>query len=100
MKKIVLIAALALTLTSVRSNAQYVRTRPGFSINLSVGNRPQPPRSDYIWVEPEYQWRGRRYVEVPGHWVAPQRNRRGWVQGQWVYNKRRGYHWREGHWQR
>jgi len=100
MKKIVLIAAVALCFTTMQSNAQYVRTKPGWSINLSIGNRPQPPAANYIWVEPEWQWRGGRYVEVPGHWVAPAPRRRGWVQGSWQYNKRRGYRWREGHWQR
>jgi hypothetical protein len=41
------------------------------------------PRRGFVWVEGGYDWRGRRYVRLPGHWERI----------------RQGRQWHGGHWQ-
>jgi hypothetical protein len=41
------------------------------------------PRRGFVWVEGGYDWRGRRYVRLPGHWERV----------------REGRHWHGGHWE-
>src|SRR5689334_20980970 len=100
MKKILIVSVIALGLSVMKADAQYVRSKPGFSIGISIGPRDPRPYPDAVWVGPEWVWRNGYYVEVPGHWVRMQRRNTVWVQGDWNYNKRRGYHWRKGHWRR
>ena len=98
MKKIVFVIVMLLGLSLLKADAQYVRRKPGFSVNISL-NAPGPaPYRDAIWVGPEWGWRGGRYVEVPGHWVRAPRRGSVWVSGGWAYSNHRGYRWRGGHW--
>jgi len=96
MKKIVIVTIALVGLSFMKADAQYVRTRPGFSVNVSVGAPGPAPYAGAIWIGPEWAWRGGRYVEVPGYWARPGRHR-GWVAGHWRY-ARRGYRWVPGHW--
>lgn len=92
---IVLITTL-LGFSMLKANAQYVRTKPGVSVNISVGAPGPAPFSGAVWIGPEWVWRGGRYVQVPGYWTNPGRHR-GWAYGHWKHG-RRGYRWQEGHW--
>jgi hypothetical protein len=95
MKKTVLVIMVVLGLSLMKADAQYVRSKPGFSLNISIGAPGPPPYRDAIWVGPEWEWRHGHYVEVPGHWVR--RGRGAWISGDWVQH-RRGYRWHRGHW--
>jgi len=55
----------------LKSNAQYVAVRPGFSIGISIGTPGPAPFPGAIWVGPEWVWQAGRYVEVPGYWGRP-----------------------------
>jgi len=96
MKKLLITVMILLGLSLIKADAQYVRRKPGFSVNVTVGAPGPPPYSGAIWIGPEWTWRGGQYVEVPGYWARPGRHR-GWVSGQWR-NTHRGYSWRRGHW--
>jgi len=96
MKKIVFVVVALLALSLLKADAQYVRRRPGFSVNVSVGAPGPAPYAGAIWIGPEWAWRGGQYVEVPGYWARPGRHR-GWVVGHWR-SARRGYRWVPGHW--
>jgi len=96
MKKIVFVVVALLGLSLLKADAQYVRRRPGFSVNVSVGAPGPAPYAGAIWIGPEWAWRGGQYVEVPGYWARPGRHR-GWVVGHWR-SARRGYRWVPGHW--
>ena len=79
------------------ANAQHVKVRIGFPAGISIGAVGNRPYSNAIWIGPEWQWRGGRYVSVPGYWAKPHHYGAVWVQGQWKYS-RRGYRWVPGHW--
>ena len=100
MKKIIL-SMLVLggltVLTATKADAQYVRVRPSFSVNVHVGAPGPAPYADGVWVAPEWAWRGGRYVEVPGYWAHPARPRAVWVSGHWRHHPR-GHRWVPGHW--
>ena len=96
MKKLLITVMILLGLSLIKADAQYVRRKPGFSVNVTMGAPGPPPYSGAIWIGPEWTWRGGQYVEVPGYWARPGRHR-GWVSGQWR-NTHRGYSWRRGHW--
>lgn len=98
MKKIVFVVMLLLGLTLLKADAQYVRRKPGFSVNISFGAPGPPLYAEGVWVRPEWGWRGGHYVEVPGHWVRAPRRGSVWVSGGWVYSHHRGYRWRRGYW--
>ena len=98
MKKIVFVIVVLLGLSFLKADAQYVRRKPGFSVNISLNAPGTAPYRDAVWVGPEWGWRGGRYVEVPGHWVRAPRHGSAWVSGGWVYTNHRGYRWRKGHW--
>jgi hypothetical protein len=93
MKKIII--ALVIIVASIfnKAQAQFVRQRPSFSVNVAVG---RPPFAGAIWIGPEWEWRGGRYVEVPGYWARPGRV---WIPGHWKMT-RRGERWIPGHWRR
>ena len=80
----------------VKADAQYVRSKPGFSVNLSIGSRERVQHRGSVWVGPEWEWRGDRYVEIPGHWERERFGSR-WIPGHWA-GSRRGYRWIPGHW--
>ncbi|MDN7921267.1 YXWGXW repeat-containing protein [Burkholderia gladioli] len=57
---------------------------------LRRDRRPPPPRArGYVWADGYWDWRGGRYVWVPGRWIAARRGRR-WSSGQW---RRQGPNW-------
>src|SRR5258705_10803170 len=88
----------ALGLSIVNVDAQYVRRKPGFSVNISF-NAPGPqPYREAIRIGPEWTWRNSYYVEVPGRWVRTPRRGSAWISGRWIYTYHRGYRWRRGHW--
>jgi len=90
-------ALLGLALTVGPAAAQvYVRIGPP----PPVVERPGPvPRPGYVWIGGYHRWDGRRYVWVPGHYVAPPRHYHRWIPGHWAQGPR-GYYWVEGHWVR
>jgi hypothetical protein len=97
MKKIIFVFVLLLGFSILKADAQYVRRRPGFSVNISVGAPGPPPYREAIWVGPEWTWRGGRYVEVPGYWSKPRRQGSVWMSGGWRHEQR-GYRWHRGYW--
>lgn len=97
MKMISIVIITLFGLSALKADAQYVRRRPGFSVNVTVGAPGPAPYAGAIWIGPEWVWRGGHYVEVPGYWARPGRHR-GWAVGHWRYHHRRGYRWVPGHW--
>src|SRR5690349_19543788 len=61
-----------------------------------VREAPPPRRSGYIWDATDYEWRGGRYVRVPGRFIP---DRRGfvWVPGRWEF-RGGSYRWYPGAW--
>ena len=49
----------------IKADAQYVRRKPGFSVNISIGAPGPAPYNGAIWVAPEWEWRNGHYIEVP-----------------------------------
>ena len=96
-KALVAIAILFCSLSFTKADAQFVRTKPGFSLSISVGPQGIPPFPGAIWIGPEWAWRNGRYVEVPGYWGRPRRHAHNWNQGHWV-ETRHGYRWESGRW--
>jgi len=67
------------------------------------GNPPPPPsvervrpRRGFVWVEGGYDWRGRRYVRLRGHWER-MRPGRQWHGGHWEWQGDH-YAWVLGAW--
>jgi hypothetical protein len=82
-----------------------VATTP--AVITTVPAMPQPPSDtvqgispgpNYSWVAGYYDWRGDRYVWVPGTWVATPATTSVWVSGHWQPTAG-GYTWLPGHWQ-
>ena len=96
MKRIFIVATIMLGFSLLKADAQYVRRKPSFSVNVSIGAPGPAPYGGAIWVGPEWAWRDGRYVEVPGYWEKPGRHH-GWVPGHWKRG-RWGYRWIPGHW--
>ena len=71
MKKIIFAAIMLLSLSIFRANAQFVRTKPVFSVGVSVGTPGPAPYGGAVWIGPEWTWHGNRYVEVPGYGRSP-----------------------------
>jgi hypothetical protein len=97
MKRIIVVTIILLGLSILKSDAQYVRVKPGFSVGISIGAPGPAPYAGAIWIGPEWAWRGGRYVEVPGYWERPHRHHYAWIPGHWRYAGR-GYRWVPGHW--
>ena len=81
----------------VQSRAQHVRVKVGFPAGISVRAPGPRPFASAIWIGPEWQWRGGKYIVVPGYWAKPKHPRATWVPGYWKHS-RRGYRWIPGHW--
>ncbi|MCP5112042.1 MAG: BcpO-related WXXGXW repeat protein [bacterium] len=45
---------------------------------------PVRPSPAHVWIAGYRDWRGRRYVWVPGRWVRPPRPYAVWVPGYWT----------------
>jgi len=76
----------------------------GAQVYVRVGPPPRPrevvpvnPHPGWVWHEGYHRWDGRRYVWVPGEYVAPPRPGVRWVPGHWD-RRHGGYVWIEGHW--
>jgi hypothetical protein len=97
MKKLFVIATLfaGLQFISANGSAQvYVHVRPEAPVYV----RPQQPRPEHIWIEPEWVWRGGRYENVQGYWAPPRPGYR-YSAGYWRHS-RRGEMWVGGGWRR
>jgi len=96
--RLVGLALLATTLgacgTGYRA-AVYIPDRPPRAV---VEVRGAYPGSGHAWVRGYYQWTGRSYVWVPGHWERWPRARARWYDGSWRHDRRHGWYWVEGHW--
>lgn len=56
------------------------------------------PGAGYVWVAGYYDWRGDKYVWVPGSWVLTPNSASVWVSGHWQTSAG-GYNWVPGHWE-
>ncbi len=97
MKIKVVILVLFFAAAGSQVQAQHVRVRLNFPVGINVGAPAHRPYSGAVWIGPEWQWRGGRYVSTPGYWARPGRQGAVWVPGHWKYS-RRGYRWVPGHW--
>lgn len=97
MKKVVMITALVTMIGAFSSQAQRVRVRLDFPAGVAIAAPTPAPFAGAIWIGPEWNWRGGRYVCTPGYWAHPHARRSYWAPGHWQYT-RRGYSWRGGHW--
>lgn len=97
-KKLVLGGFLALTAAACGGGVHYVRRAP---------YPPPPPRAyrvtpapraaRVVWIDGYHDWRGRRYVWVPGRWVRPPRPNAVWIPGRWDHRGGRQV-WVSAHW--
>jgi hypothetical protein len=62
-----------------------------------VVTRPAPPAPGYVWIEEDWQPRGRGYAWHGGYWAAPPRPQAAWAPGYWRRSGR-GHAWAPGHW--
>jgi hypothetical protein len=95
MKQLTSIFALVLLLLSLNScSPGYVATVPEYRTNP----RPPSPGGKYVWVDGDWHWNGRtnRYVQRPGSWQTPKRNRT-YYPGRWETH-RKGMYWQRGQW--
>ncbi|MDZ4794753.1 MAG: hypothetical protein SGI83_10780 [Bacteroidota bacterium] len=53
--------------------AQHVRVRLNFPVEISMGAPSHRLSSGVIWIGPEWRWSSGRYVSVPGYWARPGR---------------------------
>ena len=62
--------------------------------------KPNPPKSNYIWISGHWNWNKKKhqYVWQEGQWVKPKKGK-VWVPGHYK-NIRGGYTWIPGHWKR
>jgi hypothetical protein len=52
MKKVIILCIMAFGLSLTKADAQYVRRKPGFSIGISIGNRPRRPTRELSGSDP------------------------------------------------
>lgn len=97
MKKKLSVVAFFFVIGISAANAQHVKVRLDFPVNVSIGAKGHRPYSDAIWIGPEWQWRGGRYEVVPGYWARPRHHGALWIPGHWQ-SSRRGEIWISGHW--
>ena len=97
MKKRVIALFVVLATGIMCAQAQRISVRLNFPGNAHARYYDRPSFSGAIWIGPEWQWRGGRYVSVPGYWSRPSRYGAVWVNGYWRHS-RHGYYWVPGHW--
>lgn len=95
MKKILLAGLIALFSSKVQS--QHINFRMNFPTGVSIGPSAPSPFRGGVWIGPEWQWQGGKYVHIPGYWAKPHRRKTIWIQGHWKQT-RRGYIWVAGRW--
>lgn len=91
-----LLAVIVIFTVSFSASAQiYVKIRPTFR----VVQRPQQPSPNHVWIDEDWQPRGRHYRYSGGHWERPPH--RGYQRnpGHWQ-STRRGNVWVQGTWRR
>lgn len=93
MKRIIVFAALILSLMSMESCKTTVATRPA---QPAVVARPPQPRPDYVWIDGEWYRTSGKYQFRQGYW-APPKGGRNWKAGHWE-KRRGGWYWQKGHW--
>ncbi len=92
MRRLIIAASILISSCSYGQRI-FVKVRP----IAPVIERPVAPRPTAIWIEPEWIWRGGRYVYVNGYWAEPRvgyrympgywrKTRHGevWVAGVWI----------------
>lgn len=77
------------------------------SLYISVGNQPPPPNryekrwaqpyETAIWIPGHNEWRGGRYVWVPGYYSYPPKGKKKWVDPRYRHAPD-GYFYRPGYW--
>ena len=92
--KKLLVLMVVLFSVSLSGNAQiYVRIRPPVPVIV----RPPQPSQAHVWIEEDWQPRGRNYRYSGGHWVSPPRRGSSYTPGHWR-TSRRGNVWVKGSW--
>lgn len=59
--------------------------------------RPVAPNADAVWVDGHHDWRGNRWVWVPGRYVSRPRPGANYVPGEYYVRNDQRY-WRSGYW--
>jgi hypothetical protein len=77
-----------------RTGVVYVREAPPREIVEVIGPAPSP---QHVWIAGHYDWRGDRYVWLPGRYEVVREGYRRWEPGHWEHD-RNGYFWIEGRW--
>ncbi len=93
--KIVVMCAIALSLSAVADAQISVRIRPVFTER----ERPAAPSRNHVWVSSEWNWNNGKYEHRDGYWSTPQGRNRRYHEGHWR-NTRQGYVWVSGNWRR
>ncbi len=99
-KTIILLLTTAFFILGVnKANSQIVVLKKPTKPSIVFAKKSKPG-TNYLWVEPHWQWNGKsnRYIWVQGHWVKNKRNFT-YIQGHWAATKK-GYKWVPGHWKR
>jgi hypothetical protein len=58
---------------------------------------PPGPPGRVVWVHGRWNWDGRAWVWLPGHYIDVPRRHARWIEGHWRRTPR-GWVWVEGHW--
>jgi hypothetical protein len=58
---------------------------------------PPPPGPRLVWQAGGWDWTGRNYAWIPGHYVAWQPHAEHWIGGHWAYRGRQPF-WVPAHW--
>jgi len=91
-----LLAVIVIFAVSFSASAQvYVKIRPTFR----VVQRPPQPSPNHVWIDEDWQPRGRNYRYSGGHWARPPHQGYQRNPGHWK-NTRRGNVWIQGTWRR
>jgi hypothetical protein len=99
----VLVAAGALTGCVVEPRGRAVVRDEGVVVAVQapppprVEARPPPPNERVEWDPGHWNWNGREYAWMPGHYVERPRQNVRWEPGHWD-QRNGGYVWVEGGW--
>jgi hypothetical protein len=98
MKKILVVGILLGSIAMLQGcgPAYVVRERPVSSYSYA---RPKPPGPGHVWIEGSWYRSGGRYVQRPGYWSAPKRNK-VYKQGNWYQRNNKNWHYKKGGWRR
>lgn len=93
MKKIIFTLIVLVDGLFLKTDAQYLIQKASFSEDIVAGPAPY---AKAVWVGPEWVWKNKRYVEMPGYW-AKGKGDQVWIPGYWT-SKGRKYKWIPGRW--